>query len=364
MERVPVDTPPPRSLGLKFLAIAVGLSFLAGLGGAAVGAGAFGEDQPVSAPPQTKQVTVQDESAVIDAVSTVSPAVVTITSTSAPSLLAPQGGESSGSGFFVTADGLVVTNRHVVESATGNPTVTTADGHRYQAKVVATDPAFDLALLKVTAKDLPIAELGKAEELRVGQGVIAIGNALGQFDNTVTTGVLSATGRALGSDGQTSLDDLLQTDAAINPGNSGGPLVNLSGKVIGVNTAVSGGAENIGFAIPAEYVEQAIDSYQQRGKITRGRLGVTTRALTASEAERTKIDPDEGAFVIAVTGGSGAAQAGLRPGDIILAVDQVAVDRHHTLTSLIASHQPGAAVKVKIKRGGDERTVSARLGNR
>lgn len=363
MDRVPVGSNPPPPLGLKFLALTVSLAFLAGLGGVAAGTSIFG-DRPAATAPETRQVTVNDESAVIDAAGLVSPAVVTITATSGPSFFAPGGTEAKGSGFIVTADGLIVTNRHVIEGAAGSPVVTTADGHRYKTKVVATDPAFDLALLKVAATGLPVAELGKADELRVGQGVIAIGNALGQFDNTVTSGVLSATGRALGSDGRTSLDDLLQTDAAINPGNSGGPLVNLSGKVIGVNTAVSGGAENIGFAIPVEYVEQAIASYQRRGEIRRGRLGVTTRALTAREADQNRLGADEGAVVLGVSGGSAAAKAGLRDGDIILAVGETAVDRRHTLTSLIASHQPGDAVKIRIKRGGSERTLAVRLGSR
>ncbi|MEX2043680.1 MAG: trypsin-like peptidase domain-containing protein [Patescibacteria group bacterium] len=363
MNRVPFGAVPPPPLGLKFLALTVFLAFLAGLGGVATGTAVF-DARPEVPSQETRQVTVHDESAVIDAAGAVSPAVVTITTTSRPSFFTPEGAEASGSGFFVTADGLVVTNRHVIEDASGNPAVTTADGHRYEAKVVATDPAFDLALLKVNATDLPVAELGQADELRVGQAVIAIGNALGRFDNTVTTGVLSATGRALGSEGQTSLDNLLQTDAAINPGNSGGPLVSLSGKVIGVNTAISGGAGNIGFAIPVEYVEQAIDSYQQRGQIRRGRLGVTTRALTAQEAERDRVDADEGAVVLEVAGGSGAARAGLRRGDVILAVDGASVDRQHTLTSLIASRQPGETVKIRIKRGDAERTVDARLGRR
>lgn len=363
MERVPVDTPPPRPLGLRFLAAAVILSFLAGLGGVAVGLAGFGDGQGEVAQ-ETRQVTVHDESALIDAVGAVSPAVVTVTTKGEPTFFAPDGTEAGGSGFLVTADGLIVTNKHVVQDTSAGITVTVTDGRQFTARVVATDPAFDLALLKISAKDLPVAELGQADDLRVGQGVIAIGNALGQFDNTVTAGVLSATGRALGSDGQTSLDDLLQTDAAINPGNSGGPLVNLSGKVIGVNTAVSGGAEGIGFAIPVEYVDQAIDSYQQRGKIERGRLGVTTRALSAQEAEENGLDAEEGVLVLAVTPGSGAAEAGLRQGDIILSVDQTGVDRGHTLTSLIASRQPGTKVQLRIKRGDADRTVSVTLDGR
>ncbi|HEY8109068.1 MAG TPA: trypsin-like peptidase domain-containing protein [Patescibacteria group bacterium] len=363
MERVPVDTRPPRPLGLRFLAVAVILCFLAGLAGVAAGVAGFGDGQG-EVTQETRQVTVHDESAVIDAVGAVSPAVVTVTTKGEPTFFAPGGTEAGGSGFIVTADGLIVTNKHVVQGATGGTIVTVADGRQFDARVVATDPAFDLALLKISAKDLPVAELGKADELRVGQGVIAIGNALGQFDNTVTAGVLSATGRALGSDGQTSLDDLLQTDAAINPGNSGGPLVNLSGKVIGVNTAVSGGAEGIGFAIPVGYVDQAIDSYQQHGKINRGRLGVTTRALTAHEAEQNELDVEEGVLVLAVTPDSAAADAGIRRGDIVLSVDQAAVDRGHTLTSLIASRQPGTKVQLRIKRGDADRNVSVILDGR
>ncbi|MDP9212304.1 MAG: trypsin-like peptidase domain-containing protein [bacterium] len=362
--RVPVDTQPPRPIGLKFFAAAVALSFIAGIGGAAAGTYLLKTNPDTPTNGTAQQVTVTEESAVIDAVQEVAPAVVSIDVTGAPSLLAPGGTEGAGSGFVITADGLIVTNRHVVEDLAERPTVILEDGRDFEAEVVGTDPVFDLALLKIGAVDLPVVELGEVDSLQVGQQVIAIGNALGQFDHTVTTGVLSATGRAVIGDAAANLDNLLQTDAAINPGNSGGPLVNLEGQVIGINTAIAGGAEGIGFAIPVDVVRQAIDSYQERGEIVRAQLGVTSVTLTPEVAEERETGVSQGALIISVVPNSAAAEAGIRPNDVITAVGDTAVDREHSLSSLIAAHSPGDRIQVTIRRGGEERALSVTLGRR
>ncbi|MEX2429882.1 MAG: PDZ domain-containing protein, partial [Patescibacteria group bacterium] len=173
-----------------------------------------------------------------------------------------------------------------------------------------------------------------------------------------------ATGRAVIGDAAANLDNLLQTDAAINPGNSGGPLVNLDGQVIGINTAIAGGAEGIGFAIPVDVVRQAVDSYQERGEIVRAQLGVTSVTLTPEIAEEREVGVSQGALVISVVPGSAAAQAGIRPNDVIAAVDGTAVDREHSLSSLIAAHSPGDRVQVTIRRGGEERRLPVTLGRR
>ncbi len=364
MRRVPVGTPPPPPAGLKFLVWAMALSFAAGIGGAALGGALFTDSAPDTPAGEPRQVTVGEESAVIDAVGTVSPAVVSITTTGEPSFLDPKGPEGVGSGFIITADGLLVTNGHVVKGAAENPTVTLADGRSLEAEVAATDPVFDLTFLKVNASGLPVVELGEVDGLRVGQQVIAIGNALGQFDHTVTTGVLSATGRAVATEDLSMLDNLLQTDAAINPGNSGGPLVNLEGQVIGMNTAIAGGAEGIGFAIPIDVVRQALDSYQQRGKILRARLGVSSVTITPEIAEERKLPADNGALVISVFPSSAAAQAGIKANDIITAVGDTEVDPRHSLSSLVAAQMPGDRVKILLRRGKQELTVQATLGRR
>ncbi len=362
--RVPVDARPPGPVGLKFFAAAVVLSFVAGIGGAAAGTYLFGVSPDAAPGEVARQVTVTEESAVIDAVREVAPAVVSIDVTGAPSLLAPEGAEGAGSGFIITADGLIVTNRHVIEDRAENPTVILEDGRDFGARVVGIDPVFDLALLKIEASELPVVDLGEVGGLRVGQQVIAIGNALGQFDHTVTTGVLSATGRAVIGDAAANLDNLLQTDAAINPGNSGGPLVNLDGQVIGINTAIAGGAEGIGFAIPVDVVRQAVDSYQERGEIVRAQLGVTSVTLTPEIAEEREVGVSQGALVISVIPGSAAAQAGIQPNDVITAVDETAVDREHSLSSLIATRSPGDRIQVTIRRGGEERRLPVTLGRR
>ena len=220
-----------------------------------------------------EKLILEENSAVISSVEKVSPAVVSIVTTRNVrnlfgDVFEQQGG---GTGFIISTDGTILTNRHVVSDPRAEYTVITSDGKDYPAKVLATDPSptADLAIVKIEATGLPVVELGSSDDLKIGQFVVAIGNALAEFQNTVTLGVVSAKDRhltAAGVDGQERLEGLIQTDAAINPGNSGGPLINLKGQVVGINTAVSSDAQNIGFATPIELAESAIKSFTKNGK--------------------------------------------------------------------------------------------------
>ncbi len=367
--------PPP--FGVRFLVIAAVVSFaFAGLG-AAIG-NQVGEPNGSTGSAPTEQVRPLNPSeggAVIDAVKKASSSVVSITTTrEARSFLGPIEQKGGGTGFIITNDGLIATNRHVAEGSGSQLTVVTADGKTYEAKVVALDPAVDFALIKIEARNLPVADLGNSDSLQVGQELIAIGNALGEFQNTVTTGVLSAKERTIQAGGQgqetEQLENLLQTDAAINPGNSGGPLVDLGGQVIAVNTAVAGGAQGIGFAIPVNQVKQAIESYQQRQKIVRPSLGVRFVTITPDVARLRKLPVETGALLedgrsgAAVTPGSAAAKAGLRAGDVITAVAGQTIDATHTLPGLVEQRKPGDEVELTYRRGEQELKATVRLDER
>jgi len=336
---------------------------------------------------RTEKVTVEEESATIDVVEQVSPAVVSILFTKSVTVSDPfnlfgqgqrvieeQGG---GTGFIITADGLIVTNKHVVSDSGAKYTVVLSDGKTYEAKVSALDPTLDLAIIKIEATGLPVVQLGTSKELKVGQKVIAIGNALSEFQNTVTTGVLSATGRSLvasdASGGKSeSLEGLLQTDAAINLGNSGGPLVNLRGQVIGINTVTASGAEGLGFAIPIDEAKMAIDSFTKTGKIIRAYLGVNTIQVTKELAQGHSLPVEDGFWVIgdqyagipAVSPNSPADKAGIREGDLIVSVGGEAVGKNNSLIAALRRFSPGEQVDVKFYREGGEKTVKVRLGER
>lgn len=284
----------------------------------------------------------------------------------------------AGTGFFVTADGWLLTNRHVVEDAAAEYTVVLADGTKLPAEVVARDGGNDLAIVKIKdangRKFTPVSFVSAANKVKVGQLVVAIGNALGQFDNTVTLGVISAAGRSItagdGSGSAEQLRELLQTDAAINPGNSGGPLVALTGQVVGVNTAVAGGAQGIGFAIPlsAEKVTKMLEQIRSHGKILRPYLGVRYQMVTPELNQQLKLGTDRGAWLHgendlpAVLADSPAAAAGLRGGDIVLSVDGRTVDDTHDLAGLLADRAPGETVKLTVLRDNARQEISVKLG--
>ena len=284
--------------------------------------------------------------------------------------------QGGGTGFILTEDGLIATNKHVVSSQGSRYTVFTSDGKSYPAEIKATDPSNDFAVLKIDAHGLQPVELGDSDSVQVGQWVMAIGNALAEFKNTATTGIISSKDRQVNpvdtSAGVTeNLDGLLQTDAAINPGNSGGPLLNLKGQVIGINTAVAGDAQNIGFAIPINAARQAIDSVRKTGKIVRPTIGVRFVPITKELATANSLPVDYGALIIrgqnpsdlAVVPGGAADKAGLQENDILLELNGDRIDENHPLVSLLRKYNPGDDVSVKYMRKGDTKTATLKLGS-
>jgi len=278
-----------------------------------------------------------------------------------------------GSGFFVSSDGLIVTNKHVVDQKDVEYTVFTNDSKKHTASVVARDPVLDIALIKIEGSNFPSLSLGNSDTLEVGQNVIAIGNALGEFRNTVSVGVVSGLARSItagdGSGHTEVLDQVIQTDAAINPGNSGGPLLDLSGKVIGVNVAVAQGSQNVGFALPINSVKGAIDSVKSTGKIVRPYLGVRYVAINSVMKEKNNLTVDYGVLIktgatasdLAVIPGSPADKAGLVENDIILEVDGVKIDDKTSFASIIRQKKVGQVITLKILHKGAEKTVTATL---
>jgi len=262
----------------------------------------------------------------------------------------------AGSGFIIRKDGVVLTNNHVVEQAK-EITVALSDSREFPAKVLGRDPKTDLAVLKIDAKmDLPVAQLGDSDALKVGEWVVAIGNPFG-LDNTVTAGIVSAKGRAIGNG---PYDQFIQTDAPINPGNSGGPLFNQRGEVIGINTAIfsqSGGNIGIGFAIPIDVAKQLVPQLETEGHVTRGWLGVSIQKLTPELADSLGINEAQGALVAGVTPGSPAAKAGVKTGDVITTYDDKKVGEHG-LPSLVAATPVGATVPLQVLRDGGVKTLS------
>jgi putative serine protease PepD len=281
-----------------------------------------------------------------------------------------QGGvfEGAGTGVVLSADGLIMTNAHVIAQSDGI-TVRTFDGAEYDATLVGSEPSNDLAVIRVEGGDeLVPAELGSSEALVVGEPVIAIGNALNLGGQpSVTTGIVSAVNRTIdGPDGR--LSDLIQTDAAINPGNSGGPLVDSSGAVVGINTAIIEDSQNIGFSIAIDSAKPVIEDLQQgNGEITPDtpRLGVTTvpvDSVAEEVREQFDIETDEGAFVVEVVPDSGAAEAGIEQGDVIVAVDGEEITSNEQLGDVVRDHEAGDSIEITFERGGEEQTVTAEIG--
>jgi len=280
-----------------------------------------------------------------------------------------------GSGFIVSSDGLIITNKHVIADDTASYTVLTNDGKKYEAKVLAKDPTNDLAVLKIDAKGLTPLTLGDSDNIEIGQTVIAIGNALGEFRNTVTRGVISGINRTVQAGGQgftETLEEAIQTDAAINPGNSGGPLLNLKGEVIGINTAISQAGQLVGFAIPVNGAKQDLESIQKSGKIVRPFLGIRYVIINKQLADANKLSVDYGALIsrgqtaeeLAVVPGSPADKAGLVENDIILELNGQPIDESHSLAGLLAKYAPGDEVALKISHKGEEKTVKVKLEER
>ena len=278
-----------------------------------------------------------------------------------------------GSGFIISNDGYVVTNNHVVSDADAQYTVFLNDGTKFDATIVSTDAVLDIALLKIDGTDLSYLEFGDSDTVKVGQSVIAIGNALGEFRNTVSVGVLSVLSRTItatnGTGDSEELQDVLQTDAAINAGNSGGPLLNLDGYVIGVNVATSTNGENISFALPANAVNAAVDSMREYGHVVRPYLGVRFTTIDSDMAEKNNLTVDHGALILrgddgslAIIPGSPADKAGLEENDIILQVEGVDVITGKPLNVLLADYKPDDTIRLHVLHDGDEKDVDVTLG--
>ncbi len=358
---------------------------------------------------EVEEKTYIEESALIGAVEKVSPAVVSIVATkdmpvyrqqSANPFGSPFGNFyfnvpevdeegnpvfekqniGGGSGFLVTEDGVVMTNKHVVAGEGIEYTVVMSDGEEYKSKVIARDTVLDVAFLQMMneneekPKNLPVVEFGDSSDLKIGQRVFAVGYALAEFENTVTSGIVSAFGRDIvASDNMTGaekISNLIQTDTAINPGNSGGPLVNLAGQVVGINTAIAGNSEGIGFVIAIDEAKSVIDSVLKNGKIVRPYMGVRYQMLTAELAEDFNLKVTQGARLIedqqnnlpAVVKDSPADKAGLVVGDIILEINGEKLTKENDLRDVVSGHDVGDELRLKISRMNEEKEVKVILG--
>jgi S1-C subfamily serine protease len=313
-------------------------------------------------------VTIDESSAVITAADTVAPAVVTIVRTSGGVFGSETG---SGSGFIFDSDGFILTNRHVVDGA-DSLMVVLNDGRQFDGTVYGIDTLTDLAIVTVDATDLPTAPIGNSADLEPGQLAIAIGNPLGDFENTITTGVVSGLGRQIQASGSSQasgeqLNNLIQTDAAINPGNSGGPLVNSGGQVIGVNTAINPDAQGIGFSIPIDVAKPIMQQALAGNELVRPWIGVYYVPITPALAEQEDLPVDYGALISAQNGsaifpGSPAEAAGLQEGDIIVAIDGEQIAPGSDLSMLIVTHAPGDTVTLRVLRDNSTSEIDVTLG--
>ena len=267
---------------------------------------------------------------------------------------------SLGSGFIIDKKGFVVTNYHVIQDA-DQIKVKLGDETEYDAEVVGRDPNTDLALLKIkTGKDLPFLEFGNSDELKIGQWVVAIGSPFG-LERTVTAGIVSAKGRVIGSG---PYDNFIQTDASINPGNSGGPLLNMSGQVVGINTAIIAAGQGIGFAIPINLAKKIVYQLKSEGEVTRGWLGVAIQDLTSEMAEYYGLKDRKGVLVADVFKGDPAAEAGIQPKDIILTVNGEDIETSRQLTAMIADLKVGEPAKIEVFRNGKIKMFHIKLSKR
>ena len=372
----PVTYKPSKRRGVLpkvFVGIVVGLLLLA----TASSAYLVGRSQPASIERQ-RQTVVQEGEVIANVAEEVSPSVVSIVTSQRTSVSSSSFGtrtrttQAAGTGLIIDAGGLVLTNKHVVPEGTNTLEVVTSDGTRYDdATIIGRDSLNDLAILKVNnAKNFKAAKLADSDGVRTGQKVIAIGNALGQFQNTVTSGIISGLGRPVeagdenGGDTE-QLTNLFQTDAAINSGNSGGPLLNFNGEVIGINTAIAADAQNIGFAIPINEAKGIIDTVKSTGKVTRAYLGVQYVMLTADSAKELNLSVSQGAYIStdsgSVVAGSPAEKAGLKAGDVITSVGTVKLTDSVSLASAVGRNKVGSTVELTVLRSGKELKLNVTL---
>lgn len=357
--------------------------------------------QTITKTSSTKTVQVNSEaeqSSVINAVSKANPAVVSIVITKdVPKIQQYQqnpfyylfGGNQSeqdnsseteqqeiggGSGFLVSSNGYIVTNNHVVSDKTADYTVLANDGKEYEAKVLAKDSTLDVAVIKIEGENFPYLSFADSDKLKLGQTAIAIGNALAEFQNSISMGIISGLSRSITAGDQSTgkseqLENVIQTDAAINPGNSGGPLLDINGNVIGVNVAVESSAENIGFALPGNTVKSVVDSVMNNGEIVKPYLGIRYSQINTTVKENNNLSVDYGVLVskgsksseLAVIPGSPADKAGIVENDIILEIDEIKLDESKSLASIIRQKEVGQKIKLKVLHRGEEKTVEATL---
>ncbi len=322
--------------------------------------------QPVSLTINSTDIQTSIE----DAVKLVGPSVVTVTGT-IPGQMSFFGQSSdatvSGSGLFISDQGFILTNNHVVEGAQ-NIKVTLSDGQQENATIVGTDQYSDVAVLKTDGKVPAVATLGNSDILTPGETVIAIGSPLGDFKNTVTVGVVSATGRSIDTGSGYQIENLIQTDAAINQGNSGGPLVNLAGQVIGINTLIvrnSGTgavAEGLGFAIPINTAQAVAAQIMQKGFFARPYIGINYQSITPDIATAYNLPVQWGVYISKIVNGSPASEANLQVGDIITRVDNTAIDENHSYLNILYTYKPGDMVTLEVLRNNKKIEVQVTLG--
>lgn len=392
---------PPKSYSKRKLVVFLILALLFGFAGGMI-APALQERfaqylpeilRPMNSVLEKNTVVLSEESAVADLVEKNSPGVVSIViSKDVPKVRSFFGfpffdsetGNAetkkqkvgSGSGFFVSSDGLIVTNKHVVADEEADYTVLLGNGDEYKATVLARDPSNDIAVIQIEGKDFPVLTLGDSEKIRVGETIIAIGNPLGEFENSVSRGIVSGLRRNLdagsGLGDSEHLSEIIQIDAAINPGNSGGPLFNLAGEVIGVNVAMAQGAENIGFSLPINQIKRIVEQVRTTGRLSFPYLGVRSITLDDELKKKTGLPFNYGALVLrgqtvtdfAVVPGSPADKAGIVENDIILEIDGKKVDTDHSLVSFMAQYSVGDEVTVKLWHKGEVKDVTVKLEER
>ncbi len=336
-----------------------------------------------------------EQSSIVEVAKKVCPGVITIViSKDLPKVegfyLFPYGGENfvlprlhkekkentkigGGSGFIISPEGYILTCNHVVGDPEANYTVIVAPQKKYQAKILAKDPLVDIAVLKIEEKNLPFLEMGDSDKIELGEWVLAVGNPLGEFEDTLSAGIISGLSRKITAYGglplkASNLKGLIQTDAAINPGNSGGPLVNMEGKVIGINTAMVMGAQNIGFAIPVNYGKNILEEVKKYGKIRRPFLGVRYLILNEEISKANKLPINYGALIVresfgepAVIKNSVADKAGLKEYDIVLECDGKKITEENPLTDILCEHKIGEEIPLKVLREGKEINLKVKL---
>jgi len=386
---VPVTAASPnRSKGRAGIGTVVTASFLSAVlaAGGTVAildrTGAF--DHQVSTTPtgSTRQTTAQqpvsidESSAVIDAAAKAGPAVVKITTTTAAGDSGAFGTDlpstGIGSGVIYDGNGWILTNRHVVDGATNDTVkVELKDGREFDGRVYGIDTLTDLAIVKVDQPNLPVSAIGTSDGLKIGQLVVAIGSPLGMYSFSVTSGILSGKGRDIAVENGTRITNLLQTDAAINPGNSGGPLVDATGAVVGINTAVASDSSGIGFAIPIDIARPIMQQAVAGEKLTRPWIGIRFESIDQKVKKAYGLSVDNGAYVStgdttgsAVVDNSPAAKAGLKDGDIVISINGIQIDQEHPLDALLVQFKPNDTVRLVVLRNGTQLTLEVTLGTR